>query len=684
MNLFLSDPERKAFHAFRKENPFAQDLYWALQNRVEKYASTPGLHGPQKDTEWWFCAADRLSDGAIVYALKKTEPIGNWLRDATLSLVRRSEDDWIGPAFRDHSKQPAVGNLETAHLTWGIATVVDLAADVFSDSELDEVKTVLAERGLAMCRRWIDSHRHLANWRTVLCSGCSVAAAVLDDREEMTRSIADYQLNLEIFQPDGSYGESLQYANYAGVSLMLAREALLRRLPDSESSLPLEPWVLLPRWQAASHLYSKALSGWGSGEMPRAANFNDSAATFRPSADLLLMIASRGARSHPTEAGLARWMFEQTYRNDFTPRSVESASFGFVNDYGFLAVSLLPQAAAPCSPGDAGLPELMTFSCGDAIARDQWDGKTILATHGGGDPLRGPGHLHGDLNSFILAHNKERLLVDPGHSCYRNLIHALESSTMTHNTCSFEVSAVKDSLGLQEDPQLGKVLEQSRTARVQFDPATRKPGPPADRGARRLMAEKQGPVSAIGSAAAALYGPTIQRFDRYWFLCGSHVVFIVDHIEAARPVKTTWHWLLNNRDDTLELKIIQPDRIVARRPRAGMKLFHLGDGKLKTPQSAFVHDAYSPAPASPSEGKSGSGILVSWQQKKASTTTTAVHAIAVDTYGEVAVWHLKQIDNGLHLSNASSGEDWQMQIADKQSVHISSSSHGFEHEFRWE
>jgi hypothetical protein len=101
--------------------------------------------------------------------------VGNWLRDVTLSLVRRSEDDWIGPAFRDHSQQPAVGNLETAHLTWGIATVVDLAADAFSDVELDEVKTILAERGLTMCRRWIDSHHHLANWRAVL-SACDAAS----------------------------------------------------------------------------------------------------------------------------------------------------------------------------------------------------------------------------------------------------------------------------------------------------------------------------------------------------------------------------------------------------------------------------------------------------------------------------------------------------------------------------
>src|SRR5690606_20662475 len=330
---------------------------------------------------------------------------------------------------------------------------------------------------------------------------------------------------------------------------------------------------------------------------PRSANFNDSAALHRPSGDLLLHIAARARDALPAEAGLARWLFDTLYTPAFEQSPHDLATFGFVNDFGFLAFPLLPQAAAALVPDAAGLGTLEAFSCGDVLARDAWPengGRTILAVHGGGDLLHGPGHLHGDLNSFILVHNRERLLLDPGHSCYRNLIHDLEGSSLTHNTCTFAIEAAGDGPALQEDLLKGHVLQQSRQLKRHFDPATGVSGPPVDRGGRRLLCAREGDVTAIASDAAALYGKPIAEFTRFWFLCGTHALFIVDRIVADRPVKTSWSWLLNNRDDQLDLKLVRPDRLVARRGHAGMKLFHLGGGTLQEPLHAYVHDAYHP------------------------------------------------------------------------------------------
>jgi len=82
------------------------------------------------------------------------------------------------------------------------------------------------------------------------------------------------------------------------------------------------------------------------------------------------------------------------------------ASFGFVNQFGFLTLPLLTDAVAPLSPAAAGLPALASFDNGDVLARDDWAGRTILALRtGGAAPLACSGHLHGDVNSFILAHN---------------------------------------------------------------------------------------------------------------------------------------------------------------------------------------------------------------------------------------------------------------------------------------
>ncbi len=660
MPLFLTSSERDSFHAFRRAHAVGQDLHWALLNRAEARAASPGHHGPAAESEWWFSVAEYLTDAAMAHALHSSERLAAWIRAETLSLVRRPVADWVGPTFRNHGTPEPMGHLETAHLSWAVAVALDLAADLFTDAEREEIRACLRERAIPMCRRWLDRHHHLANWRCVLGAGAAVAAAVLDDREEIARCVADYQLSLHVFQPDGSYAESLQYSNYAAYTLMLAREALLRRDPALADKLPAAPWNHLPRWQAASLFYRKPLSRWGAASRARSANFNDSGAIFRPSADLLLHLAAREQSAAPAMAGLARWLFDTLYAPDLVQGPHDGATFGFINDWGFLAIPLLPAAAAAIPPAAAGLGPLETFSCGDVLARDAWPedgGRTILAVHGGGDLLHGPGHLHGDLNSFILVHNRERLLVDPGHSCYRNAIHDFEGASRTHNTCTFL---------LEHDPErpADSLLEQTRSARSSYDPTTRLPNAFPDRGARRLLAARRDEVTVIASEAAALYGPAIRQFTRFWILCGPHALFVVDRIVSTKPVRTQWHWLLNNRDGALELKTL-PDRLVARRGSAGLKLFHLGQGSaLVHPQHAFVHDAYHPQPGGLGEGVSDTGRLVGWRESRPATERTVVHALAVDGYGPVAGWHLKQAEDGSPiLESPDASVRWCLSVA---------------------
>ena len=111
-------------------------------------------------------------------------------------------------------------------------------------------------------------------------------------------------------------------------------------------------------------------------------------------------------------------------------------------------------------------------------------------------------------------------------------------------------------------------------------------------------------------------------------------------------MRTTWNWLLNNRDEGLDLKLFRPDRLVARRGDAGLKLFHLAGGAIGGPVYAHVHDAYHPLPNQNSEGKPGSGMLIRWAERAAQTERVAVHAVAVDHYGAIAGWHLRQFDDG--------------------------------------
>jgi hypothetical protein len=287
------------------------------------------------------------------------------------------------------------------------------------------------------------------------------------------------------------------------------------------------------------------------------------------------------------------------------------------------------------------------------LARDAWDGRTILAARtGGSEPLACCGHLHGDLNSFILAHNRERLLVDGGHSCYRGLVHGIEINTGCHNTCTF--SAEPAGFGLQED-RAGGALQQHAPARRLLDP-TGQPQPAAPRATRQLLAARFGAVSVIASDAAAAYGRGVREFTRVWLLAGSNVLFVVDYIVTALPMRTTWHWLLNNRDNGLDLHLIRPDRLVMQRGAVALKLFHCGPARLANIAHGYVHDAYHPKPAQLGEGHSGSGTLVNFTESAPTTDRCAVHAFAFDAAGAVSRWHLKNDGGSVMLEGGD--ESW--------------------------
>ncbi len=642
MSLFLTENERARLKSLPPHSPTAA-LLSAMCFRVSQRATAPGLSDRTATTEWWHHAAEYLTDAALVHAIRPTPEIDAWLRSAVLGIARRPGSGWGGPPFRGYRGGPdAVGTLETGHLTWGLAVAIDLAADLFTAGEFEEITSALREHGLSACRRFLTYTSFCHNWNCVLLAGTAVAAAVLEDNEALAEAIAWFPLAADHFQADGSYGESLQYANYAAYSIILAHEAIVRRSPNTQ--LTLEPYARIVHWAVQSHFYRKPLSGWGTIERSRSANFGDSTALFRPSGDLLAHIAVHGKETLPTEAGLARWLLDTLYFPANEPPPHDLASFGFLPGFGFLSVILLPDAAAPLSPGEAGLSETAAFSGGDVVARDQWDGQTILAARTASEPRHATAHIHGDINSFILVHRKERLLLDPGHSCYRNLNHDLEAASLTHNTCTFEID--------------GRTLTQRGGINrpIMRDEGPLRGAPPIDLGGRRLIAARIGNVSVIGSEAAPLYGAPLRRFTRLWVLCGTNALFIVDHIESNEPLRATWHWLLNNRDGLLDLQLHRPDGIVARRGEAGLKLVHCGGGNMSGPVYANVHDLYHPLPAQLGEGKPGSGMLMRWTEAEPATARTVVHAICMDDTAVIGDWEVRNSDHGITIEGP--GQRW--------------------------
>lgn len=642
MSRYLSDDEELWWRENRPHEP-AATIHWSFLRRADARAADPGLLDDEATVDWWHLVVDYLAEAAMAYRLKPSERVGRWVASVTNEIVARDQDDWVGPWFRDRRFSPPRGYLETAHVCLAVYAAIDLAALAFEDRELAAVREALGTRGVDLCTSWLDSDS-FHNQRCVLTAGLAAAAVGSGHTAGIERAMEEFARCGELFQPDGSYGESTQYASYAGWALAMAYETLVRDDPSRADRLPTAPYARCVRWWAAGLLAVKPLSGWGPAPRPRMANFNDAGAIAAPHGDLLLHVAARCATSMPIEAALARWLFDSVYLPSLDEGPFDRSSFGMVTRVGFLAPALWSAAAAvePRGPLELGLADLQPFSNGDVFARDTWGGATMLAVHGGGEPYHVLFHQHPDLNSFIVAHRGERLLVDPGHSCYRGLAILHDRSTMCHNTCTFEDPSGAGSPHLQNQyAGRGRALSGG------------KPEPPVHRGGRRLVVERIDDVTAIGSECADVYGQPMVRFARFWVLAGSRALFVVDHVAAERPVRVSWHWVLNNRDGGLRFKAVPPDRIVARRGCAGMKLFHAGDDlddeSLRFMKHAYVHDAYHPKPNQLGEGAQDSGRLVTFRQREPLAESVTVHAVALDTYGAVAGWHLVAEDGWIGL-----------------------------------
>ena len=208
-----------------------------------------------------------------------------------------------------------------------------------------------------------------------------MSAVVLEDEKTVLELLPELDLCQQALQDDGSYGESLQYGNYLLLALTFAHEAVFRQYPQFRN--PKSEFPKSMHWFATSMFYAKKLTGWGDESMARAANFNDSAAIFRPSGDVLLHVAARS--KDKIEQGLASWLFKKYYTPVPNQAPHDLATLGMRNDWGFLTLPLLTNTPLSISPEKADLPLTHLFSNGNGFIRDNWSGKTIIATNGGSE-----------------------------------------------------------------------------------------------------------------------------------------------------------------------------------------------------------------------------------------------------------------------------------------------------------
>jgi hypothetical protein len=679
-----------------------------LIERTMRNTRFPGLVQPSDTNEWWHIIWERLSDVAFICFLAKNSNnfyvskiefvsetdqttyqklddnpcvfplisdlinkvikshelipkteivrLREWLKDVVLDTIRKSADEWIGPSFRKRSKK-LVGYLETAHAGIGIAIVLDLCPDIFTTTELDEIREALISKSQKLCGKWLDvsiKRKNITNnWFMVFLNSYGTVSAILGDQAGVEKSVENYELAVKLYNED-SYSESLQYWNYASLHLAHLFEVLVNYNPSLESKLDILCYTRCMPWVASSFLEMRPLVGWGELAYPRSLNWGDSSAIFRPSADLLLHISRRAKKSMPIEAGLASWMFQETYQDPKLDPD-DRATFGFFNNFLFPTILNWRYTKNPVTPEQANLPLAIKFSNGNVIVRDRWHNtSTVLGVQAGYEPLRASGHRHEDQNSFILSYGSEDFFVDPGHCCYRLNIQTHSKSAPHHSTWTF---ITKNGTSLKQKPILGSIYKKAPVLNQ-----------------LKLLCQ-EGNMTVIESDAADVYGKPIQKAQRTWILCGANSIFLVDRIESKQSVAVKASFLLNNREGKLQTQVITPRQLLFRRGDIAIKFALVAavsrnsfwyrdyplylDGKNNDTGATFsqrcgyVHDCYHPQPNQRGQGAEGSGIIDTWTTPFA-CEHLLIYAIAMDHIEHILDWQIDTLNNSKILISAPS------------------------------
>ncbi len=636
---FLQYIDRNELDMIRNLSADSQSaqLLSALRERVRRNTAEAKLVQSADTQEWFHLIWERFADAAFIYALDRDARLGQWLHDRTLEVCRLSLDEWVGPWFRKRANPP-VGMLETAHLTNAVCEAAGLAPELFNESEADEIRSALRDKGLLLCERYING-RIGNNWYCVLLSGYTTASVMLGLHDNVERAVGLYNDCLGLYDSDG-YGETLQYGNYASLTLIQARNLLLTYDPSLSERLPLDPIAGMVKWQAASLMYMKPLQGGGKA-YPRSVNFGDCAAIFRPSGDILLHIAAN--YDDAKLCGLARWLFDTTYA-DPTLGPDELATFGFFNQFGWRSIAALAARDIPdaLSPNEAGMPLCCEFATGTSVVRDSWQNpRAILAVQSGYEPHNVDSHRHCDLNSFILAASGERIFVDPGHCCYRLDTWRQSCRTSHHNTWDF-VDA--DGNSYTQKP-----------IRARQEPLN-----------RRIKYSAPDGFYVLASDCAAAYGAAndhghFKRCERVFICRLPDVIFIIDRIEADLPVKVVSHFIANNRENKLDLHIADDYRIVLRRGDAGVKFFTFADMSMSQ-RWGFVHDYYHPQPNQAGQGKEGSAHIFDYTSKEFALEHINVHAVVMSDTETIRGWHIKRHDDAIVVTSPGERESIRLRL----------------------
>ena len=639
MAFLVTEKERKFIIEAKKEKNSRVSEMWGILSEKVYHNIGSSVFEADEDTDWWR-SVSKLSDAGFVHCIEPDEKLGCWIRENVMSVIRKPLDEWIGPWFRKRTTPPK-GTLETSHICVAVVNAVDMNEELFTQEEMEEIKTALREKGLMLCQNWMNGSysaaSHINNWFVVLLTGMAAVCAFLGEEEKFDKIAEMYDYASQLFNRD-SYGETLGYWSYAAVNMVKVREYATRYKAEAGEKMDTEVYSRAIPWAVSGYLYNRKLEGWEDPEYPLCLNFGDSAYIRRMHASLLLNIAVTEKERAPEIAGMARWLFEEQYGKKILV--FKDVELGNMEAFDFWSLLYYVNAAEPVSPLRANLPRAMSFETGNVIIRDSWENtQTILGIQGGYEPLRVSTHRHEDLNSFILVHRQEPFFIDPGHCCYRLEQSKLARETGSHNTWQFEI----DGQLLGQKPVSGSFVDFKEPLCKKLDFVTE---------AERVT---------YASDAAAAYGNIARKAVRTYTMLSANLILIRDEVETGEAICLHTNFHVNNSDNALQYHAdVSENAVTLYRNQAGVKLQQLGcwaDGAESSQQLSntwgIMHLNYHLMPNHKCQGTEGSTVVYHYKSVTPAKTHTNIYAIIMDEAEKLGDWKVERQDGRILISNGS-------------------------------
>lgn len=513
----------------------------------------------------------RLLIVALHYRMTGDAQAGKYLKAIALDAANRPMSFWMHRALRQYKDDWPLGQLETAILARGMAAALVWGQDLFTDSQCEQLRSALRDKGLYPMLRYLQTIERNNNFLPAIASGAMAASVALDDSLACEHSLALLNKWGALVEDDGSYGEQIDYFNYAFVNFAKGQMALgQKHLLELGKQLPHLKGTLA--WQLGHYSLNHKNAAVR-------LNFGDDDYLGGPPSRLTAQLLSLF-----TGDGLGTWMLENIYGDQPTDDS-----------YALIAKIVLTGVQLPSPVSPEALPLAMGYDTGIGIIRSGWTMKrdSVLVLRSGAGSRTRYSHDVGNRNAIAMMFHGDYLVVEPGRSSYRSKMRkTYDQQTVHHNTITFS-----------GDSQIRTRVAQLLAAK-----------------------EVNEQLSVLVSEAAKSYKQNPEHVRRSVYHLRDMDTFVVwDVVQTTSPETVEINWHFGNDDLRSTFSPVRDGHWQLLKPRTQLDTFVFTDTAVSSTQrDGIMHLNYSYYPGDKNEGQWGNAFELQLATQQPASRLSAV------------------------------------------------------------